>query len=116
MRPGVGCSLTGSVVRNIGGPLGVRSALAAGAAGSSGLQNEIAAMHRDAIHLLVGTPAKLNEILNSRGSVSGGECRLLIVRHVLRLCRFGFVSLIYNSWTRWTSSLYVEITVSCKVE
>lgn len=108
-----GCSLTGLVVRNVGGPLGVRSALAAGAAGSSGLQNEIAAMHRDAIHLLVGTPAKLNEILNTRGSVSGGECRLLIVR----ICGAAVlvVSLMYHSWTRWISSSCVKDHQSCEV-
>ena len=67
------------VVRNVGGPLGVRSALAAGTTGSSGLSNEIAAMHREAIHLLIGTPAKVGEVMSSRGGLSGSEVRLLIV-------------------------------------
>lgn len=67
------------VVQNVGGPLGIRSALAAGATGSSGLQNEIAAMNRDAAHLLVGTPAKVNEVFSVRGGVPGGDVRLLIV-------------------------------------
>lgn len=66
------------MVRNVGGPLGVRSALAAGTTGSSGLPNEVANVQRDAVQLLIGTPGKLFEIL-SRG-IGGGECRLLIVR------------------------------------
>lgn len=67
------------VVRNIGGPLGIRSALVAGAAGSSSLQNEIAAVQRDAVHLLIGTPAKLNEVMAAKGVTGGSDCRLLVV-------------------------------------
>lgn len=67
------------VIRNVGGPLGIRSSLAAGAAGSSGLPSEVAAMQRDAPHLLIGTPGKINEVMSSRGGLSGSEVRLLIV-------------------------------------
>ncbi|ORY29981.1 hypothetical protein BCR39DRAFT_574365 [Naematelia encephala] len=72
------------LVRNLGGPLGVRSALAAGAAGSSGIQGEIQAIQRDAVHLLVGTPAKVNEVM-TRGSLGGADCRLLILDEVDQL-------------------------------
>lgn len=68
-----------SVVRNLGAPLGIRSALSAGAAGSGNVQNEVAAIQRDAVHVLIGTPAKLNEVITARGVVGGSDCRLLIV-------------------------------------
>ncbi|WRT67424.1 uncharacterized protein IL334_004395 [Kwoniella shivajii] len=73
------------LVRGVGGPLGIRSGVAAGAAGSSGMQNEIAAMQRDAIHILIGTPAKIAEVMSSRGGLAGGECRLLILDEVDQL-------------------------------
>ena len=67
------------MVRGVGGPIGIRAAVAAGAAGSSNVQNEIAQMQRDQIHLLVGTPAKICEVMTARGGLGGGEVRLLIV-------------------------------------
>lgn len=67
------------MVRGVGGPIGIRAAVAAGAAGSSNVQNEIAQMQRDQIHLLVGTPAKICEVMTVRGGLGGGEVRLLIV-------------------------------------
>lgn len=69
------------MVRGVGGPIGIRSAVAAGAAGSGNVQNEIAQMQRDQIHLLVGTPAKICEVMTARGGLGGGEVRLLIVRN-----------------------------------
>ncbi|OCF36380.1 translation initiation factor [Kwoniella heveanensis BCC8398] len=73
------------LVRGVGGPIGIRSGIAAGAAGSSGLQNEIANMQRDAIHILIGTPAKIAEVMTSRNGLGGGECRLLILDEVDQL-------------------------------
>ncbi|KAK8869556.1 hypothetical protein IAR55_000123 [Kwoniella newhampshirensis] len=73
------------LLRGVGGPIGIRAGIAAGAAGSSGLQNEIAAMQRDAIHLLVGTPAKVHEVMTSRGGLGGSEVRLLILDEVDQL-------------------------------
>jgi len=67
------------LVRNLGGPLGVRSALAAGATGSSGLANEVQQMGREGVHLIVGTPGKIGEVLGLRAGVAGSEVRLLIV-------------------------------------
>ena len=65
------------MVRGLGGTLGVRAALVAGAVGSSGVSNEIAGISRDAVHLLIGTPGKLNEVMTT--GISGSEVRLLIV-------------------------------------
>ncbi|WVR05454.1 hypothetical protein IAU60_002470 [Kwoniella sp. DSM 27419] len=73
------------LVRGVGGPIGIRSGIAAGAAGSSGLQNEIATMQREAVHILIGTPAKIAEVMTSRGGLPGGECRLLILDEVDQL-------------------------------
>ena len=71
-----------SVIRSVGGPLGVRSGVAAGMSGSSGLPNEIAQMQRDAVQLLVGTPAKIAEVISPRG-LNGSEVKLLIVSAIL---------------------------------
>lgn len=76
--------LTSLVIRNLGTPLGIRSALCAGAAGSGNTQNEVAAIQRDAVHVLIGTPAKLNEVVTARGTLGGSECRLLIVSLLFR--------------------------------
>ncbi|ORX33834.1 hypothetical protein BD324DRAFT_584377 [Kockovaella imperatae] len=73
------------LVRSIGAPLGIRSALATGAAGSSSLQDEIASMQHDNIHLLIGTPAKVNDVLTSRGALAGSHVRLLILDEVDQL-------------------------------
>lgn len=82
ITPSCGSSAHNPVVRSVGGPLGVRAALAAGAAGSSSLANEIAQMQRDAVQLLIGTPAKVAEVISPRG-LNGSEVRLLIVCVVL---------------------------------
>ncbi|ODN98348.1 translation initiation factor [Cryptococcus wingfieldii CBS 7118] len=66
------------LVRGVGGPIGIRAGIAAGASGSSNLQNEIAQMQREQIHLLVGTPAKVNEVMGVRGGLQGDDTRLLI--------------------------------------
>lgn len=76
------------MVRGVGGPIGIRAAVAAGAAGSTNVQNEIAQMQRDQIHLLVGTPAKVCEVMTARGGLGGGEVRLLIVRPQLFIIYF----------------------------
>ncbi|WWD16183.1 hypothetical protein CI109_100608 [Kwoniella shandongensis] len=73
------------LIRGVGGPIGIRAGIAAGAAGSSGLQNEIATMQRDAIHILVGTPAKVHEVMTARGGLGGSEVRLLILDEVDQL-------------------------------
>lgn len=67
------------MIRNVGGPLGVRAALATGVVGSSGLPNELATMQRDAVNILIGTPAKVTEVMTTRGGLQGGEVRTLIV-------------------------------------
>lgn len=38
-------------------------------------------MQRDAVHLLIGTPAKVLEVMTTRGGLQGGEVRTLIVSH-----------------------------------
>ncbi|EIW70155.1 hypothetical protein TREMEDRAFT_71537 [Tremella mesenterica DSM 1558] len=68
-------------IRGIGGPVGVRCALATGIAGNPNLPNEIAAIHHEAVQVLIGTPVKLNEIM-STGEVSGAEVRLFILDEV----------------------------------
>lgn len=73
------------LVRNVGGPLGVRAVLATGVAGSSGLPNELANMQREAAQILIGTPAKVTEVMTIRGGLQGGEVRTLILDEVDQL-------------------------------
>lgn len=75
------------LIRSIGGPLGVRAALATGVAGSAALSSEIAAIQRDAVQILVGTPAKLCEVMTTRAvnPLSGADVRLLVLDEVDQL-------------------------------
>jgi hypothetical protein len=93
-----------AVVRNLGAPLGIRSALSAGAAGSGNVQNEVAAIQRDAVHVLIGTPAKLNEVITARGVVGGSDCRLLIVSWIPRACSPQWTLADFDSLTKWINS------------
>ena len=67
------------VIRNVGGPLGIRAALITGVAGSPNLMNEIQAIQRDAAQILIGTPAKVLEAMTVRGGLDGMGVRTLIV-------------------------------------
>lgn len=36
-------------------------------------------MQREAVNILIGTPAKVTEVMTTRGGLQGGEVRTLIV-------------------------------------
>lgn len=69
------------MIRDIGAPLGVRTGLAVGASGAD-ISADLANWHRNAVHVLVGTPARLNDVMvkhASNGGLPGGEVRMLVV-------------------------------------
>ncbi|WVO14121.1 hypothetical protein L204_101749 [Cryptococcus depauperatus] len=84
------------LICGVGGPIRIRAAVAAGAPGSSNLHNEITQMQRDQIHLLVGTPAKVCEVMTSRNGLGGGECRLLILDEVDQLIARNLYEIVLN--------------------
>jgi superfamily II DNA/RNA helicase len=74
-------NLVSTVIRDIGAPLGVRTGLAVGASGAD-MTGDLANWHRNAVHVLVGTPARLNDVMvkhSNNGGLPGGEVRMLVV-------------------------------------
>jgi superfamily II DNA/RNA helicase len=69
------------VIRDIGAPLGVRTGLAVGASGAD-ISADLRGWHQNAVHVLVGTPARLNDVLvkhANNGGLPGGDVRMLVV-------------------------------------
>ena len=78
------------MIRDIGAPLGVRTGLAVGASGAD-ISADLANWHRSAVHVLVGTPARLNDVMvkhSNNGGLPGGDVLLLVVCHGYILAEF----------------------------
>jgi hypothetical protein len=75
------------LVRDIGAPLGIRSALAVGASGAD-ISNDLRMMHQNRIQIVVGTPARLNDVFvkySGNGGLPGGAVRMLVLDEVDQL-------------------------------
>lgn len=75
------------LIRDIGAPLGVRTGLAVGISGAD-ISADLRNWHQNAIHVLVGTPARLNDVLvkhANNGGLPGGEVRMLVLDEVDQL-------------------------------
>ncbi|KAI0092833.1 hypothetical protein BDY19DRAFT_884001 [Irpex rosettiformis] len=74
------------MIRDIGGPIGVRSALGVGATSANGeLGQELRLLHQNMPHILCGTPQKLHALFTSPGGISGAEVRFLVLDEVDQL-------------------------------
>ncbi|GHJ86876.1 hypothetical protein NliqN6_3278 [Naganishia liquefaciens] len=75
------------LVRDIGAPLGIRSALAVGASGAD-ISNDLRMMHQNRIQIVVGTPARLHDVFvkyAGNGGLPGAEVRMLVLDEVDQL-------------------------------
>jgi hypothetical protein len=75
------------LVRDIGAPLGIRSALAVGASGAD-ISNDLRMMHQNRIQIVVGTPARLHDVFvkyAGNGGLPGSEVRILVLDEVDQL-------------------------------
>ena len=74
------------MIRDIGGPIGVRSALGVGATSANGeLGQELRLLHQNMPHILCGTPQKLHALFTGPGGISGAEVRFLVLDEVDQL-------------------------------
>ncbi|KAF7968629.1 hypothetical protein HWV62_29797 [Athelia sp. TMB] len=75
------------MIRDLGGPIGVRSALGVGASPSNGDQitQELRLLQQNMPHIICGTPQKLHALFTSPGGLSGAEVRFLVLDEVDQL-------------------------------
>ncbi|KAL1691748.1 P-loop containing nucleoside triphosphate hydrolase protein [Schizophyllum commune] len=74
------------MIRDLGGPIGVRSALGVGAASAnSDLSAELRLLQQNMPHIICGTPHKLHALFTSPGGLSGADVRFLVLDEVDQL-------------------------------
>ncbi|KAJ7638756.1 hypothetical protein FB45DRAFT_903730 [Roridomyces roridus] len=72
------------MIRDLGGPIGVRSALGVGAT-TSDISQELRLLQQNMPHIICGTPQKLHALFTSSGGLSGSEVRFLVLDEVDQL-------------------------------
>ena len=72
------------MIRDLGGPIGIRSALGVGAS-SSDLSQELRLLQQNMPHIICGTPQKLHALFTSPGGLVGSEVRFLVLDEVDQL-------------------------------
>ncbi|CAL1702347.1 unnamed protein product [Somion occarium] len=73
------------MIRDIGGPIGVRSALGVGTTSANDLNAELHLLQQNMPHIICGTPQKLHALFTSPGGIPGGEVRFLVLDEVDQL-------------------------------
>ncbi|KAL0577711.1 hypothetical protein V5O48_004260 [Marasmius crinis-equi] len=108
------------MIRDLGGPIGVRSALGVGAtSASSDLSQELRLLQQNMPHILCGTPQKLHALFTSANALSGSEVRFLVLDEVDQLIArnlhefvFGIVKLLPSPRSRPLSAGISPATAS----
>ncbi|KAJ3510298.1 hypothetical protein NLJ89_g4763 [Agrocybe chaxingu] len=74
------------MIRDLGGPIGVRSALGVGAStASTDLAQELRLLQQNMPHIICGTPQKLHALFTTPGGLIGSEVRFLVLDEVDQL-------------------------------
>ena len=74
------------IIRDLGGPIGVRSALGVGATSpNNDITPELRLLQQNMPHILCGTPQKLHALFTAPGGVSGADVRFLVLDEVDQL-------------------------------
>ncbi|THH33769.1 hypothetical protein EUX98_g381 [Antrodiella citrinella] len=74
------------MIRDLGGPIGVKSALGVGAASvNTDMSPELRLLQQNMPHIICGTPQKLHALFTSPGGLSGSEVRFLVLDEVDQL-------------------------------
>ncbi|KAF7977652.1 hypothetical protein HWV62_3078 [Athelia sp. TMB] len=86
------------MIRDLGGPIGVRSALGVGASPSNGDQitQELRLLQQNMPHIICGTPQKLHALFTSPGGLSGAEVRFLVLDEVDQLIARNLHEFVFN--------------------
>jgi len=85
------------MIRDIGGPIGVRSALGVGSAFSNNdLAHELRLLQQNMPHIICGTPQKLHALLTTPGGLPGSQVRFLVLDEVDQLIARNLHDYIFN--------------------
>ncbi|CAE6418994.1 hypothetical protein ACGC1H_001869 [Rhizoctonia solani] len=82
------------MIRDLGGPVGVRSALGVGMGGD--VVQELRLLQQNIPHILCGTPQKLHSLFTAPGGLYGGEVRLLVLDEVDQLIARNLHDFVYT--------------------
>lgn len=82
------------MIRDLGGPIGVRSALGVGTGGD--VIQELRLLQQSMPHILCGTPQKLHALFTSPGGLPGGEVRFLVLDEVDQLIARNLHEFVFN--------------------
>jgi superfamily II DNA/RNA helicase len=85
------------MIRDIGGPIGIRSALGVGSAFSNNdLSQESRLLQQNMPHIICGTPQKLHALFTTPGVLSGSQVRFLVLDEVDQLIARNLHDYIFN--------------------
>jgi len=85
------------MIRDIGGPIGMRSALGVGSAFSaSDLSQELRLLQQNMPHIICGTPQKLHALFTAPGGLVGSQVRFLVLDEVDQLIARNLQDFIFN--------------------
>ncbi|THV08622.1 hypothetical protein K435DRAFT_772079 [Dendrothele bispora CBS 962.96] len=85
------------MIRDLGGPIGVRSALGVGAAAAGAdLNQELRLLQQNMPHIICGTPQKLHALFTSPGGLIGSEVRFLVLDEVDQLIARNLHDFVFN--------------------
>ncbi|KAK7049583.1 hypothetical protein VNI00_005614 [Paramarasmius palmivorus] len=85
------------MIRDLGGPIGVRSALGVGTTtANSDLAQELRLLQQNTPHILCGTPQKLHALFTSPGGLVGSEVRFLVLDEVDQLIARNLHEFVFN--------------------
>lgn len=82
------------MIRDLGGAIGVRSALGVGTGGD--VQQEIRLLQQNMPHILCGTPQKLHSLFTTVGGLPGNEVRFLVLDEVDQLIARNLHDFVFN--------------------
>ncbi|KZT26875.1 hypothetical protein NEOLEDRAFT_1155268 [Neolentinus lepideus HHB14362 ss-1] len=85
------------MIRDLGGPIGVRSALGVGASSMNGdLSQELHLLQQNIPHVICGTPQKLHALFTAPGGLVGSEVRFLVIDEVDQLIARNLHEFVFN--------------------
>jgi len=85
------------MIRDIGGPIGIRSALGVGTANvSTDISQELRLLQQNMPHIICGTPHKLHALFTATGGLQGGDVRFLVLDEVDQLIARNLHEFVFN--------------------
>ncbi|KAI0049598.1 hypothetical protein FA95DRAFT_1556691 [Auriscalpium vulgare] len=84
------------MIRDIGGPIGIRSALGVGSSSNSDLSQELRLLQQNMPHVICGTPQKLHALFTAPSGLLASQVRFLVLDEVDQLIARNLHDFIFN--------------------